>query len=119
MDIKECPFCGLYGGRRMKKKKIIPDGNDMWIMLMSTVRYAMGRRTYMTGLAPELVLKYKGYLIDSQVEQIRDEVLRELNIHRNMEKDGVHGWLGDDCDVESWQNLLNELTGIIEKKNKK
>ena len=54
--------------------------SDMWIMLMSTIRYSIGRRTYMPGLAGELVIKYENYLSMEQLKQIEREIREEIRM---------------------------------------
>ena len=90
-----------------------PQSQDMWIMLLSTVRYSMGRRTYMSSVAPELVIKYRYYLQLSRVKQIRDEVQKELELHYRMKGEGREKWLGDDCDVHSWEIFIEVVNDII------
>jgi hypothetical protein len=54
------------------------DDNDLWVLLMSTIRYAMGRRSYITGLAPDLVIKYWDGLDSGQLKQIAREIREEI-----------------------------------------
>ena len=80
----------------------------MWIMLLSTIRYSMGRRTYMTSLAPELVGRYKKALTDDQLKQIKEEVEKEIKMTESMGKT-----LGDECDHISWTAFVNQLEEIL------
>jgi len=82
--------------------------NDVWVLLLSTVRYSMGRQTYMSSLAPEMALRYAAALTSKQVEQMRDEVLNELN---TCEKAGQT--LGGDMDHRSWKKFAEDLSGLL------
>lgn len=77
---------------------------DLWILLISTVRYSMGRQTYMTSVAPELCLKYRAALSDDQVRQIREEVMSQLS---SAEARG--GTLGADMDHKSWKKFVEDF----------
>ncbi len=91
----------------MNKPK--PDNNDMWILLMSTIRYSIGRKTYMSSLAGELVLKYHPYLTKDQLLQIVEEIERELKL-----SEVNSDYLGDKCDHESWKENLQKINRLIE-----
>lgn len=82
---------------RQQKTKVL--NNDLWVLLLSCIRYSMGRMTYMSSLAPELVLKYKDSLTSHQLRQIAEEIGKELEIRK----------LGMDCDNESWKNAKIEI----------
>ena len=73
---------------------------DLWTLLLSCVRYSMGRRTYMSTYAPELVQRYGADLTWEQIKQIGEEVDFELRIN---EKHPGH--MGMDCDEKSWRNF--------------
>jgi len=86
---------------------------DLWVLLISTVRYSMGRRTYMTSLAWELVQTYNQALTDPQLEQVIDEIEKELAI----EAGHSTGHMGMACDVESWKRGVLELKAILERRH--
>ena len=54
------------------------DKEDLWVLLLSTVRYSLGRQTYMTQYSIELVLKYSKYLDPKQLEQISKEIYEAI-----------------------------------------
>ena len=81
--------------------KIYIDKQDLWVMLLSTIRYSMGRMSYMPSYACDLVLKYKKHLDTEQIEQIYKEVEQEVKIYENAEKT-----LGMECDHRTWKNFL-------------
>ena len=80
------------------------DDRDLWTLLLCTVRYSMGRSTYMSSYAPEMVLRYRAALSAEQLAQVRDEVLTELRLCEARGRT-----LGDGCDHTSWQRFTDAL----------
>lgn len=77
-------------------------GVDYGCIVLCAMRYAIGRRTYMTGLVADYIKKNWLYVNAKD----RAFLLRDLT------EEIVHGeanpamrWLGDDCDVASWMEL--------------
>jgi len=85
----------------MKVKYPAVSPHDMWILLLSTIRYSMGRHTYISGLSVELVVRYNNYLTKQQLNQIADEIEKEIKLHEAM---GCT--LGADIDHKSWKDCL-------------
>lgn len=82
----------------------VPD-DDLWTFLVCTVRYAMGRESYISGLTCDLVRRYRHRLRPDQVEQIAREVAKEIEL---AEKSGRT--LGADMDHREWVRLVEDLT---------
>lgn len=80
------------------------DNNDIWTMLLSTVRYSMGRQTGMVSRSQELVFAYIDALSLEQIRQIRDEVRQEVEMH---ERSGTK--LGAGIDHRSWKQFVEDL----------
>lgn len=76
-----------------------PGPEDLWVMLLSTIRYSLGRQTYMTSFAPELVLKYSYHLTVNQLLQVAREIQEYLDIHGEKAKDR-----------EGWEGAVKEIT---------
>lgn len=74
------------------------ENSDLWVMLMSTIRYSMGRMTYMSSLCPELYRRYGGMLTDAQREQIAEEIERALEL-----AEGAGVTLGMRMDHDAWK----------------
>jgi hypothetical protein len=55
---------------------VSPD--DMWTLLLSTVRYSLGRSTYMTAYSVGMVVKYEACLETYQLRQISKEIRDEI-----------------------------------------
>lgn len=87
-------------------KKVSPQ--DMWVMLLSTVRYSMGRRTYMSSLAGDLLFRYEKYLTTQQLIQVADEIWKELLLQASLGQT-----LGDDCDDKAWRETVSNLEKLI------
>jgi len=83
---------------------------DLWVMLLSTVRYSMGRMTYMSNLAGELVIGYAKYLTKMQLEQIVNEIEGEL-----LRCARTNVTLGMDMDDRAWRKNVAIIKDIIEK----
>ncbi len=95
------------------------ENKDMGVLLLSTVRYSMGRMTYMSSLAPELVFRYKEYLSKEQLQQIKEEVEKEIKCHEVMKKDNIQSdWLGMDCDVSYWRKFARDLEELLTRDSK-
>jgi hypothetical protein len=78
--------------------------NKLWGMIIYSVRYALGRRTYATYEVAGWVRRYRNYLKAWQIAKIGNEVQEELD---RAERSGRT--LGDKQDHEVWQNLVKEL----------
>jgi len=74
--------------------------DDLWTMLLLTIRYSMGRRTYMPEYCIELYQNYGRKLSDGCKRQIADEIRRELDL-----VEGCLKTLGAQCDHETWLTL--------------
>lgn len=69
-------------------------------MLISAVRYALGRRTYIVGLTVNYVIKELPRLSDSCKKIMLDDITEQ-------ERFGY----GDACDKRDWMRLLDALRG--------
>lgn len=75
---------------------------DLWTLLLSCIRYSMGRRSYITAYAPEMVKRYHQVLSADQLRQIKEEISHELG-----REFASPGHLGYKIDIENWQELAN------------
>ncbi len=87
--------------------------NDLWIMAISTVRYSMGRSTYMSSMALELVIRYEKDLHVIQLHQIANEVAEALRI-----REESNSTLGMQMDHDAWKEWLGELRRVITRREK-
>jgi hypothetical protein len=74
---------------------------DAWIFIMSTIRYSMGRQTYMTDLSQQLFHKYKSLLTKDQINQVYEEVEREIDLCEKFNKT-----LGGKIDHVLWKRFV-------------
>ena len=82
--------------------RVPPD--HLWGMLIYSVRYAMGRRSYAVGEVCDWVRAYSKHLMVNQVEQIAREVAEEL---QKCESQDRH--LGMAQDHRDWAHLVAYL----------
>lgn len=96
----------------MRSKRTLSelDPNDAWVFLLSTVRYSLGRSTYMTSLSTELVVKYKDHLNTDQLKQIAKEIREELERYDRV------GKVLPDANV--WRTGAVNILKCIEERNK-
>lgn len=63
---------------------------DIWPLLIATVRYSLGRRSYMPAVCAGLVRRYGRYLEPWQRRQISEEIRAfDFEPYDN----GSHGWI--------------------------
>jgi len=94
---------------------------DLRTLLLATMRYSIGRMTYMPDLSSELIRKHKEVLNEYDLKQI----IKEIEEHDvELEGTGLRtSELGMDCDVQTWHNLrdwcLVELGHRVQGEGKK
>lgn len=69
---------------------------DLQIMLLSTFRYSLGRKTYMSEVCADFLTKWWHVLPESHRQMIQDEIRHGIRI----------GNAGSDCDVAAWERVL-------------
>lgn len=75
-------------------------------MIISALRYALGRRTYITAETSEFIVENKD-IIDNRMKQVMLSDLQQYLERRNK------GFISDDkCDYEVWVNLYNWLNEL-------
>ncbi len=84
---------------------MIVNDNDIWVMLLSTIRYSMGRMSYMPSYCVDLYHSYKKALTKEQRLQIAEEINQELKIAESHNKT-----LGAKYDHETWLNLAAQIS---------
>lgn len=78
--------------------------DHLFSMLVSSVRYAMGRASYITSLTCGMVTAYAKHLHQHEVEVIARDIAEGLDhaVHKG-------GYLGMRCDHNDWKFLLHWL----------
>ena len=79
--------------------------NDLFVLTLHSVRYAMGRRSTAPSTACEFVYRFADKMAADARSQIRDEILGELG---RAERSG--NTLGDKCDHDEWTKCVRWLT---------
>lgn len=82
------------------------DIRELRDMIISSLRYALGRRTYITGETAEFIKRYPE-LIDEKVKDVMLKDLEEYFQKRETFK------FDDECDFNTWKSLYNWLERII------
>jgi hypothetical protein len=77
---------------------------DLWVMLLSTIRYSMGRATYMPTLCAEMYARYRGCLSRDMRLQVMREIEEELEMRTRVGK--TLGWPEDH---KVWSDLAARI----------
>ena len=81
------------------------DVRDLKDMIISALRYALGKRTYITSETAEFIKRYPE-LIDERVKSVMLRDLEEYFQKRESFK------FDDECDYNTWKGLYNWLKGL-------
>ena len=76
---------------------------DFQDIVISALRYALGRRTYITQSTADFIKEYPE-IIDERVKRV---MLNDLNEYFNMRDNGYR--MGDNCDYNTWLDLKKWL----------
>lgn len=87
------------------------DIHDFQNITISALRYALGRRTYLTDVTAEFIKKYPN-IIDERVCCV---MLRDIDRYMIDRKIGFV--IDDKCDYDTWLNLQNWLFDLAKEKN--
>jgi len=77
---------------------------DMWVLLLSTVRYSLGRKSYIVGVCEDFLAKYGPCLTPYQRKQTADEIRHELQLAHTLD-----GFLGNNINDEIWCRIAERL----------
>lgn len=83
-----------------------PNNEKVGHVLVSAVRYACCRQTYMPGIVVSVILP--------RVSSLNDKIL--CCMERDIANQERYGGYGDDCDKKEWMKLLDALTAEREKR---
>lgn len=73
---------------------------DLQLLLHMSMRYAMGRRTYMPGMIQDLIKQHQGVFTNENLRQLADEITSQARIP---------GGLGADIDEKGWLEFRDWL----------
>lgn len=72
----------------------VVSNEDLRILLVCAVRYALGRRTYMPSIVQEIIMvRHDDVLLPEDFKQFADDIQRP----------GAN--LGDECDADGWKRF--------------
>lgn len=78
--------------------------DDLQAFYECALRYALGRRTYITLVISEGIMNLPDGIIDARSRQV---MLRDLERYF---ENRLNGWIkDDDCDYENWKDLYDYL----------
>lgn len=80
--------------------------NDFGCILCAAVRYSLGRKTYMPSLVTSFIRPLLPYLNDNTVPNLQKDISKFEDY-------------GDDCDVRTWLDFLDDVKAEIEKRGEK
>lgn len=81
-----------------------PDWGPHNFLVLCAFRYCLGRRTYIVSTCVDFLFDYWTELDKNTQKLITDEIREALE----------KGQAGDECDVERWQLLLDDIDGKYE-----
>lgn len=82
--------------------------SDIACLIICSVRYAMGRMTYVPHEVSDIVKK--------TLPELRDDTLVILD--RDIRRELDRGNYGMDCDLQMWQNLLKRIKQEMQDRGK-
>ena len=82
--------------------KTIKIDRDLKDIVISSLRYALGRKTYITGQTSDFIINNPS-LIDERVKKVMIKDLEEYFAYRDCY------YNDDECDYQSWLRLYNWL----------
>lgn len=80
------------------------NADDLWTMYLSTLRYSLGRSTYIVTECTRLYNTYKEHFSPSQRSQVAHEIQSELS---RAERAGTT--VGMDMDHSVWVKFANQI----------
>ena len=81
--------------------------SDEELIILCALRYALGRKTYITGVVSDYILK-KLKKKKKPSNGFRENVIKDIEDANST----YEGKIGMDCDHESWMKLLNAVKRI-------
>lgn len=87
------------------------NNNDLYLLLFSSVSYAIGRRSYIVSSTIEMIEKYQNALRMCELETIKNRVQSDIE-----QAELADGLLGDPVDHWAWKNFILKLQQLIERR---
>jgi hypothetical protein len=96
----------------LKDNKVELEQSQFSLLVILSVRNALGRSTYMTSEVVNFVLASRDCLTTYQLEQVQREVSKELEIAHAENK-----FVGMEMDHKNWLKLVNEIHKTVQERN--
>ena len=97
-----------------KTAKTIPLNDDTEHMLISAVRYAIGRRTYVVGDTVEYMLPLLPDVSRHMLFVLYEDLKSAFAMYDRL---GNTAGLGDQCDIEEWKRLRSAVMNEVLKRD--
>lgn len=91
----------MRGQREALQHAVAVSHEDLYSFLHCSLQYAVGRRTYITGVVADQVRRYWQHLTPSQRGTLLRNFQSDVEYHDRIERP-----LGDACDEQGWRELL-------------
>lgn len=109
-----CLYCRKKPPKKVPKQNFVGccaqiSNNELWGMLLYSMRYAFGRRSYAVGEVCDWIRAYQQLLTTERLEQIAREVNEELEREEKQNR-----FLGDECDHRTWMTLVADLRRSVQ-----
>lgn len=96
-----------------KKDNVVPLDKDFEQMIISAVRYAFGRRTYIVSATTD----YVGFLLPNLSDWCLAILNRDYTENAALaERLGSYGTFGDQCDKDKWFEFAKKLRAEIDRR---
>ncbi len=95
---------------RARPKSIVVLQKDLYLFLVASVRYALGRATYIVGETIDAIVRYWDYLTPEQRKVIHRDIYEELQ-----RADSMNHKLGHQIDHDSWVAIEKSLAQLLKK----
>ena len=86
--------------------------HDLYLMLGATIRYSLGRQTYMSGFTKDMIIQFAESLKTHQLEQYLKEITEAIE---SAEKLG--GFVGMQIDHMEWKSATSFLKSVLEERS--
>lgn len=81
------------------------DYSDLQTLIVCSVRYAAGRRSYIVRLIKDIIFTYSDYMSTSTLHNIEQEI-----------KEVLEKQAGDQCDLDDWKLAVDHINTVLLRK---
>lgn len=88
-----------------ENKSKLSEIQDIGLVIVSALRYALGRKTYIVPTMQNFILKY---LEDPEMQKIKNIIVKDVKNYIDVWGDATKD-LMQEYDINSWKNFLKKL----------